>query len=305
MSHPRRVPRRPRSLPPGLSGTAFTTQRALEAGVDKKRLRRPDLEHPFRGVNARVGTSSSLLGRCSAYLVRMPPGGFFCGPTAALIQGVPLPAAIEAASELHVAIPRSGRAVRRAGIVGHRLDVPPASIRTWRGLPVTAPARTWRDLAPILSTDDLIAAGDALLSGDLPLATRAELEDGVHAAAGGRGVRRLVAALPLLDGRSASRRETFLRLILIRAGITGFEPNFRVTLDRPVARYRIDIAFPEPRVGFEYQGEYHHDIEQWRSDLTRLSRLRAAGWTMVEFTSRDLRDPAELVERIRRILRRA
>lgn len=243
-----------------------------------------------------------MYGRCSAYLVRMPPGGFFCGSTAALIQGVPLPAVLEHSMDLHVAVPRSGRSVRRAGIVGHKLDIPPESIRTWRGLPVTPPARTWRDLALVLALDDLIAAGDALLGGDVPLATRRELDEVAQAAAGGRGARRLAAPLPLLDARSASRRETFLRLILIRAGITGFEPNFWVRLERPRARYRIDIAFPERRIGFEYQGEYHHDIAQWRADLTRQSRLRAAGWTMVEFTSHDLRDAAELTERIRSIL---
>lgn len=135
------------------------------------------------------------------------------------------------------------------------------------------------------------------------MATRRELEDAVRAAAGGRGARRLAAALPLLDARSASRRETFLRLILIRAGITGFEPNFWVALHRPAVRYRIDIAFSERRIGFEYQGEYHHDIAQWRADLTRQSRLRAAGWTMVEFASDDLRDSGELTQRIRSILK--
>jgi hypothetical protein len=87
------------------------------------------------------------------------------------------------------------------------------------------------------------------------------------------------------------------------AGIGGFEPNHWVVLSRPAVRYRIDIAFPDAHVGLEYQGEYHHDIDQWRRDMTRLSRLRAEGWTMVELSSHDLRDPGELTFRIRRILR--
>ncbi|MEO8262202.1 MAG: hypothetical protein ABI566_06485 [Pseudolysinimonas sp.] len=294
--------RRLTPIPRPLLRGPFTTERAVAAGLDKKRLRVHDVAHPFRGVHVAAGTAETTLSRCAAYLLRMPSDGFYCGPTAAIIQGVPLPIGLEQATELHVGVPRPHRAVRRAGVIGHKLDVAEHQVRMWRGLPVTEPARTWRDLAPHLSLDDLIAAGDHLLSGDLPLATRDELTTAAVAASGARGARRLVQALPLLDGRSESRRETRLRLLLIRAGIDGFEPNHWVTLARPRRRYRIDIAFPHVRVGLEYQGEYHHDLEQWRDDMTRLSRLRADGWTMVEISSQDLHDPAELAHRIRRIV---
>lgn len=298
------MPRRPRPLPSHLVGVAFTTQRAVASGVDKKRLRALDLQHPFRGIHVGVDPAMNLMSRCAAYLVRMPPGGFFCGPTAALIQGVPLPAGLERSPDLHVAVPSPRRAVRRAGIVGHRFALGASGVRSWRGLPVTDPARTWRDLARSLSYDDLVAAGDYLLHGDLPLATRSELEAEAAAAlaTGARGARALARALPLLDGRSESRMETRLRLILIRAGITGIEPNFWVTLRRPRASYRIDIAFPQVSLGLEYQSEYHHEIEQWRSDMTRLARLRAAGWTMIEVSARDLDDPGELGHRIRMLV---
>jgi very-short-patch-repair endonuclease len=297
-----RMPRRPQQLPPELRGHAFTTRSAVEAGVDKKRLRGADLDHPFRGIHV-AGAPADLIARCAAYLPRMPSAGFFCGPTAALVLGVPLPRRLEESGDLHVAVPGDCRAVRRSGIVGHKLEVDAGSLCEWRGLRITAPSRTWRDLATHLRDDDLVAAGDFLLGGDRPLVSPAELAAEVRAAAGARGVRALTRALPLLDGRAGSRRESLLRLILVRAGIAGFEPNHWVVLTRPAVRYRIDIAFPDAHVGLEYQGEYHHDIDQWRRDMTRLSRLRAAGWTMVELSSHDLRDPGELTFRIRRILR--
>ena len=106
----------------------------------------------------------------------------------------------------------------------------------------------------------------------------------------------------MLDGRAESRAESRLRVVLMRADITGYEPNHWVSLPRPRVRYRIDIAFPAAMLGLEYQGEYHHDIGQWRDDMTRLSRLRAYGWNMVEVSARDLDDPAELADRIRRLL---
>ena len=191
------------------------------------------------------------------------------------------------------------------GIIGHKLDVTPAQIRLWLGRPVTEPARTWRDLATTLGVPDLVAAGDYLLHGDRPACQPAELQQAADSAAGSRGAVKLREALAMLDGRAESPAESRLRVILIHAGITGFEPNFWVTFPRQRERARIDIAFPDRVLGLEYQGEYHHDADQWRRDMTRLSRLRAHGWTMVEVSKRDLEDPRELAHRIQLLLARA
>ena len=292
----------PTPLPDGFEGKPFGVKAARAAGISAKRLRGADLDHPFPGVRRPLAAGDSLIERSAAFMPRMPSGGFFCGPTAARIQGIPLPLGIETESVLHVAVRPPLRSVRAAGIVGHKLDVDPAAIRQWRGLPVTEPARTWRDLAALLSLPDLVAAGDYLLHGRHAPCTRTELHrvatDAVHA----RGARRLREAIGMLDGRAESRAESRLRVVLMRADITGYEPNHWVSLPRPRVRYRIDIAFPAAMLGLEYQGEYHHDIGQWRDDMTRLSRLRAYGWNMVEVSARDLDDPAELADRIRRLL---
>lgn len=189
--------------------------------------------------------------------------------------------------------------------MGRKLDVVGTDVHVWLDVRVTSPARTWRDLALHLGLPDLVAAGDSILHGRHPLAGFDDLQLVARGASGGRGAPLLRAALPLLDGRSASRRETFLRLMLIRAGIDGFVPNHEVLLQRPRVRYVLDIAFPHAMLGIEYQSEYHHDEQQWRDDLTRQSRLRAHGWTIVEVSKSDLAEPVELIYRLRLLLARA
>jgi very-short-patch-repair endonuclease len=66
--------------------------------------------------------------------------------------------------------------------------------------------------------------------------------------------------------------------------------------------YRIDLAIPSRKVAIEYQGDYHRDPEQWRRDMTRVSRLESDSWFVIQVNADDLRDPAELVARIRNVL---
>lgn len=84
------------------------------------------------------------------------------------------------------------------------------------GVPATAEARTWVDLAEQLPMADLVAAGDSVLRGRT---TRRELELFVRGARRRRGVVKARAALDLLDERSRSRPESHLRFRLVDAGL--------------------------------------------------------------------------------------
>lgn len=257
----------------------------------------------MRGVRWGAGTPPTLRNRCLALMTRLPRGAFFCGPTAALIQGMPLPGNVERSPVLHVGVLAPSRALRIAGVRSRSFTPLRFATLDWLGLPVTEPARTWRDLAPQLALPDLVAVGDFLIHGSPALATRDDLAR--QFGPGERGAVALRAALPLLDGRSESRPESLLRLILHSAGIRGYVPNHWVTLSRPRVRYRIDLAFPEYMLGLEYQSGYHHDPEQWKADMTRLSRLRAHGWDMHEVSQADVDSPSELANRIRMLLERS
>ncbi|TPW74652.1 hypothetical protein [Schumannella soli] len=110
----------------------------------------------------------------------------------------------------------------------------------------------------------------------------------------------MAAATPEIVERAQSPRETRLRLLLTRAGY-DLESDVEVQLPR-CPLYRVDLALRGRKIAFEYQGEHHADLEQYRADQTRLSRLRAHGWLVMEINARDLDDPVELLARIARAI---
>ncbi len=63
--------------------------------------------------------------------------------------------------------------------------------------------------------------------------------------------------------------------------------NYRVRL-RHGTRL-IDMAYPDCKVGFEYQGAYHASPEQMRKDAARFNELQHNGWTIIMVTADDLR----------------
>jgi very-short-patch-repair endonuclease len=291
-----------RPLPIALTRAPFAVSRGRELGVTVERMRRRDLHRPFHGV--RTGDDIADLDvRCRAALLRLAPTAFVCGVTAALLLDVPLPRRLETASTIHVALPRPGRAPRGAGISGHSFGVPEHAICIVAGVRMTRPERTWCDLAAVLDVDELVIAGDHLARWDLRLSTTSRLAAAAAAtSAGRRGRPRLVEAAGHLNGRSQSAGETRLRLLLEHAGFGGLAVNHEIRLEGVATRYRVDLALPDLKVAIEYQGGYHAGLDQYRADQTRLGRLRAHGWLVIEVNAGDLRDARELVDRIRRLI---
>jgi hypothetical protein len=62
---------------------------------------------------------------------------------------------------IHVARERGGSKPRRRNVVGHRMTFEPGEVVIHDGVRVTSPARTWLDLAGLLTVDELVAAGDS------------------------------------------------------------------------------------------------------------------------------------------------
>jgi len=236
-----------------------------------------------------------------AYQQRMPYHAFFSSLTAARLIGVPLPSRHESSHDLHVAVPAPHRCPVGQNIVGHTIAAADAETVRRRGLRVSSPERTWFDLGAILDIPDLIAATDFLIRRDLPLTTRPDLASALARYSGRRGRRALRTALEHADERSESRKESHLRYILVQAQLQGLVANLPITTTDGY-RYRADLAFPAQRVLVEYQSDYHGDMKQFRADMTRRGRLEADGWVVVLVNSDDLKNPEELVARIRRTL---
>ncbi|MHA6693877.1 endonuclease domain-containing protein [Homoserinimonas sp. A520] len=90
-------------------------------------------------------------------------------------------------------------------------------------------------------------------------------------------------------------------ILMVQAGFTGLTSNFEITT-RDGTEYRGDFAFPREKVIVEYQSEYHSETEQFRRDMTRIAKLQADGWYVMQVNADDLRNPRELTDRIRHVL---
>lgn len=115
---------------------------------------------------------------------------------------------------------------------------------------------------------------------------------------------KLRVALSLLDARAESRRESLLRVLLHNHGLIDPVVNRVVVHTTTGSDIRCDFTFSREQVAIEYQGDYHRSQKQWRSDMTRKSRLEARGCYVIEVNADDLKDPGELVGRIRGVLAR-
>jgi very-short-patch-repair endonuclease len=199
---------------------------------------------------------------------------------------------------IDVAVPLPRRAPSGAGVRGRALTLREGDIRVRNGIRVSSPSRTWCDLGAELDLLDLVAAGDFLIHHREGLTTLRRLERAVVTYPGRRGRPRLLEALTLLDSRSESRQESHLRVILVRGSIPGLVTNLPITTSGGF-RYRSDLAVPSRRAVIEYQSDYHGDMVQFRRDMTRRGRLEADRWLVVLVNIDDLRNPRELVTRIR------
>ncbi len=169
------------------------------------------------------------------------------------------------------------------------------------GLRLTTPERTYVDMASMLSFDDLVAVGDAVLRLHhrdphrlLEVAERRLRYPGRH---------RARAAVSWLDARAESPRESLLRVLLRRARLPVPEVNGEIRDARGRFVARGDLVFRAQRVVVEYDGEVHAPMAQRARDADRRARLRAAGWIVVEVVGTDMRSPELVIARVRSALR--
>jgi hypothetical protein len=230
----------------------------------------------------------------------MTPDQFFSHVTAALVHGLPLPLAHERARTLHVCTEEPAARHRGRGIAGHHLEPGSVRIVEVRGLRVTSPVDTWCQLASVLSLDDLIKVGDALVRRKAPFATMGELHAGVLRYAGHRGAKRLRTALDAVRTGVDSPRETELRLLLVRSGLPEPEVNATITDRHGLKIATGDLIYREYRVLVEYDGEQHRtDEDQYHWDVDRLDNIMEEAWRVIRINKSHLRNkPAAAVRKV-------
>ncbi len=223
----------------------------------------------------------------------------------------------------------SGRAATVAGVAAAALhgakwvadDVPielihlnpraPRGVLTRRGLltagetqilagrAITTPERTAFDIGRRASVRSAVARLDALAR-----ATNFKVDEVLRVAKchpGAPGLRQLETVLELVDPGAESPRESYLRLLLVEAGLPRARTQIPV-LDAdglPVAY--LDLGWEEHMVAVEYDGEHHRiDRRQYVKDIRRLEMLERMGWIVVRVVAGD--HPADIVRRVRAAL---
>lgn len=168
-------------------------------------------------------------------------------------------------------------------------------MQTLDGVAVTTPARTALDLAcwyPVLTA---VPAIDALAR-----VTELKMSDAdllMRRSRGRRGIKRARTSLDLIDAGAESPKESWLRLILVLAGIP--RPATQIPVDEfGVVFAYLDMGWEDLKVAAEYDGEHHRtNRASYEWDQRRRERIERQGWLVVRVIAGQR--PAEIISRVR------
>lgn len=292
---------RPAHIPSCLRSGPFRGSEAVGHGlVTKRQLESGAWQRPFHDVYVHQDVALTHRVRCQAVALLLPAGGAISGASAALLSGADV---LGPDAPVEVTIPPHLRMRRRPGVAVRYSELCGSDILSVAGVRITRPVRTGFDLARRRRVDDAVVAVDALLMRcDLTVGQiSAYANDGRTA---WHGISRLRKALSLAAYGAESPMETRLRLLLIRAGLPPAVLQHPVCDDSVAFVARLDLAYPDSRLGIEYDGESHWDPKAVRKDLLRQNALRASSWSLLRFTADDvLRHPRRLAAQVRSALR--
>ena len=175
----------------------------------------------------------------------------------------------------------------RPGVFVRRDRLHPGEITTVGDVRTTTPMRTAFDLGCRSGLVEGVVAVDALarvhrFPPDLLLNFAVRYPRA-------RGVYRFPDVLALSDRKAGSPPESRLRLLLVLAGLPRPVVQHPVLDDVRRRAVWLDLAYPEHRVGVEYDGGEHLRPDQVRKDIARHTRLVAAGWRVFRYTSYEIR----------------
>jgi len=272
----------------------FPGATAVAAGYLTMWELRKNYERVFPGIYVPKGLSLNAVGWAKAAAHWAKGAGIIVGCSAAAMHKTPW---IDAEWAVELARP------------GH--TKPPGRIRTVRdtiaaheccevdGFRVTTPARTAFDIGRRLPRDQAIPIIDALCRATQLLPREIAAVAAEHA--GMRGVRQLIAMVPLIDAGAQSIQESQTRLLLIDDGLP--KPTTQLAVREPHTGFvaYIDMGWKQWHVGVEYDGGQHWtDPAQHAKDIDRLATLDTLGWRIIRVSASLLyRRPHIILDRIR------
>ncbi|MBB3751685.1 hypothetical protein FHT44_004180 [Mycolicibacterium sp. BK634] len=243
----------------------------------------------YRDVYLATSVEPSLRDRTRAAWLWSKRSGVIAGLAAAALHGSPW---VDADAPIEL-IGRSAR--RHEGLIVRNETLADDEITKVAGLPVTTPVRTAFDLGRHLDAAAAIARLDAL-----KWATFFSIDDVTKLARlrpGARGVRQLMAVLPLVDGGAASPKETWLRMLLVEAGFP--RPTTQIpVMDGWRMLAVLDMGWEDLKVAVEYDGGHHQSRRaQNVKDRRRIRRLEELGWIVIRVIAED--HPEDVLRQVR------
>lgn len=269
----------------------FSARDAVHRGLlTKNDLRTSAWQQIFHNVYADSRLEISHLTRCRAAASWLfPPGCAIAGRSAVAMLGGPQPRTDD---PVEVLVEPSARFGPVAGLRIHVARWQEGEVLRVDQVPVTSATRTCWDLACWLELVEAVAHIDALVhQGEARPAELATYLTGRH---GERGARRFAEVLRLVDGGAESLPESRLRVRLVRAGLP--RPVTQHVIERH-GRFvaRVDLAWPDAKVAVEYDGLWHHDVDQFHRDRRRLNQILGEEWLVLHVTSKRMAEDFEAV----------
>jgi very-short-patch-repair endonuclease len=195
---------------------------------------------------------------------------------------------------VEVTMPKSCHGRSRRGSRLRRRNLMPADIIEHNGLRVTA--------LPLTVIEAAVRHGGGPKLMDSALQRHVDLRPLWNAHLRNKGRHGSPAARRLLEAAEDGARSAAERLLiqlLKAAGITGWKANY------PVAGYKVDAAFPVPKVACETDGfAFHSNSDDFHNDRVRQNAITLAGWQVLRFTWLDLTEyPDRVIAEIKRAIR--
>jgi len=264
-------------------GRPFVGARAHEHDISKASLRVLLSDHRVRRVLRGVYVDATApdtraLRACALHLIK-PRAAVFYGVTVAFLLGVDaFPPGARFDFTPQCVVPHGSSRCRCPLVRCREGYLPEPDLDVVEGLVVTNAVRTTVDMLRSLWRPYALSAADSMARAGLVS------REGVMAYIGPMkrypGIVQARALAPVIERRTESPGESWLRLRLVDAGFSIPEPQIDVFDGAGVFRGRLDNGYREAKVGTEYDGrEFHSDDEHKDHDEGRRGYLTdVLGW---------------------------
>ncbi len=268
----------------------FLGSEAVASGTLRRHQLRSRFRAVFPDVYVRRDLELTLRQRAMAAWLWSHRNGVIAGATAAAWHGTKW-----VDEQLPVELIWSNARPPR-GLRTYDITLCPDELHVVAGLRVTTPGRTAFDIGCRKPMGLAIAHLDALMR-----ATGLKVDEINELAAqhrGARGLRQLEAVLKCVDAGSQSPKETWLRLLLVKAGLPRPTTQIPVMAADGTQGYYLDMGWRDLMVAVEYDGEQHRlDRWQYTKDIRRSEELARLGWIVIRVVASDR--PDDIVRRVR------